>query len=205
MSSNDTENIYATQYGGSGEPIPASKISFDNTTSGLTADDIQEAVDEVALATKANTEHITDLETALADNFIIKSTTETVSVTADGVKDYDTLLGELRTALIAKVSALGDDEKLVINDLSIGGIGIFKISGKSAGYVNTDSAITLFADRTTVAATGVLVQFIKIATTNIFYYYSCSNVPAVTITDMLSTVPTEENTLALDCWIIKQV
>lgn len=48
MPSNDTENIYATQYGGEGEPIPATKISYDNTASGLTADDIQEAVDELA-------------------------------------------------------------------------------------------------------------------------------------------------------------
>lgn len=48
MPSNDTENIYATQYGGEGEPIPATKISYNNTTSGLTADDIQEAVDELA-------------------------------------------------------------------------------------------------------------------------------------------------------------
>ena len=205
MPSNNTENIYATQYGGEGEPIPATKISYDNTTSELTADDVQEAIDEVALETKGNTEHITDLETALAENFIIKSTTETVSVTADGVKDYDTLLGELHTALLAKVSALEDDEKLVVNTLSIGGIGIFKISGKSAGYINTDSSITLFADRTTVGATNVLIQFIKIATTNIFYYYSCTNVPAVTITDMLSTAPTSDNILALDCWVLKQV
>ena len=48
MPSNDTQNIYSTQYGGGGEPIPATKIGYDNTTSGLTADDVQEAIDEVA-------------------------------------------------------------------------------------------------------------------------------------------------------------
>lgn len=48
MPSNDTENIYATQYGGEGEPIPANKISYDNTDSGLSATKVQAAIDELA-------------------------------------------------------------------------------------------------------------------------------------------------------------
>ena len=48
MPSNDAENIYATQYGGEGEPIPATKISYDNTDSGLTATKVQSAIDELA-------------------------------------------------------------------------------------------------------------------------------------------------------------
>lgn len=48
MPSNDTENIYSTQYGGEGEPIPATKISYDNTDSGLSATKVQAAIDELA-------------------------------------------------------------------------------------------------------------------------------------------------------------
>lgn len=62
MPSNDTENIYATQYGGTGEQIPATKISYDNDTSGLTADDIQEAVDELASAIDTAETAISGLE-----------------------------------------------------------------------------------------------------------------------------------------------
>lgn len=47
MASNDTENIYATEYGGQGEPIPASKISYDNAGSGLQATKVQGAIDEL--------------------------------------------------------------------------------------------------------------------------------------------------------------
>ena len=48
MPSNDTENIYAREYGGQGEPIPATKISYDNTDSGLSATKVQGAIDELA-------------------------------------------------------------------------------------------------------------------------------------------------------------
>ena len=62
MPSNDTQNIYSTEYGGEGAPIPATKISYDNTTSGLTADDIQEAVDELAGAIDTAETAISGLE-----------------------------------------------------------------------------------------------------------------------------------------------
>lgn len=49
MPSNDTQNIYSTPFNeGEAQPIPASRISYDNTASGLTADDVQDAIDEVA-------------------------------------------------------------------------------------------------------------------------------------------------------------
>lgn len=48
MPSNDTENIYSTQYGGEAQPIPATLISYDNESSGMTADDVQGAIDELA-------------------------------------------------------------------------------------------------------------------------------------------------------------
>lgn len=48
MPSNNTENIYSTPFAGEGEPVPATKISYDNTVSHLTADRVQAAIDELA-------------------------------------------------------------------------------------------------------------------------------------------------------------
>ena len=39
--------IYGMITGGGGQEIQATNVSYDNTTSGLTADDVQEAIDEV--------------------------------------------------------------------------------------------------------------------------------------------------------------
>lgn len=40
--------IYGMITGGGGQEIQAANVSYDNTTSGLTADDVQEAIDELA-------------------------------------------------------------------------------------------------------------------------------------------------------------
>ena len=49
MPSNDTQNIYSTPFNeGEAQPIPATRIGYDNTDSGLTADDVQGAIDEIA-------------------------------------------------------------------------------------------------------------------------------------------------------------
>ena len=55
--------------GGGGGSSSADNVSFDNTTSGLTADNVQGAIDEIA-------GNVSDLEAAVTPN--IYSTTETV-------------------------------------------------------------------------------------------------------------------------------
>lgn len=46
MPTNETSNIYSSEYANP-TPVAASAVTYDNTTSGLTADDVQEAIDEV--------------------------------------------------------------------------------------------------------------------------------------------------------------
>ena len=41
-------NIYAIEYTSTGKPIPAEIIGYDNTDSGLTAENAQAAIDERA-------------------------------------------------------------------------------------------------------------------------------------------------------------
>ena len=116
MPSNDTENIYATQYGGEGEPIPATKISYDNTTSGLTSDDVQEAIDEVALEAK-------DLTTALTGKIVKKQVAlNKLSVKADGVKTWGALLNELGAAFKTVLEGLADNEVIAPKVLFYQGI-----------------------------------------------------------------------------------
>lgn len=48
MPTNNTTHVYATEYTDSGRPIPAEIIGYDNTDSGLTAENVQAAIDEIA-------------------------------------------------------------------------------------------------------------------------------------------------------------
>ena len=120
MPSNDTENIYATQYGGEGEPIPATKISYNNTISGLTADDAQEAIDEVSSDVGTVTSAFNTLKGKLDGNKVLKGIFS-VSVTADGTKSFATLLGELNTAIKTAIQSIADNESVMIKHLYIEG------------------------------------------------------------------------------------
>ena len=82
MSSNNTENIYASEYASSGKPIPADIIGYDNADSGLTAENVQAAIDEIADAI----EDIVEMPALPADSadgtYVLKATA------ADGVITY---------------------------------------------------------------------------------------------------------------------
>lgn len=56
MPTNDTQNIYSTEYENDPNPIPANKIGYDNTESGLEATTVQGAIDELDSKIKASDE-----------------------------------------------------------------------------------------------------------------------------------------------------
>lgn len=56
MPTNNTDNIYSTEYEDSGTPIPSTKIGYDNTVSGLEATTVQGAIDELDSKIKASDE-----------------------------------------------------------------------------------------------------------------------------------------------------
>ena len=80
MPSNDTENIYSTPFNeGEAQPIPATRISYDNTDSGLTADDVQGAIDEVASIAASKMQYIavstaTNIFDLIQDAEVVEST-----------------------------------------------------------------------------------------------------------------------------------
>ncbi len=148
MPSNDTENIYATQYGGEGEPIPASKISYDNTTSGLTADDVQEAVDEVAGSVDTLKETVGD-----EDSGLVKDVDD---LTKKQFKTDTLWSGDASTAGSVEVSDLSQYDALMIYYNSGNGSGIipyefFKTHAIKVNYTdgtNVTSASATYVDDT---------------------------------------------------------
>ena len=93
MATNDTENIYSAPLGDS-TPIPATKISYDNTDSGLTATKVQSAIDELA----------GDIAGLTGDDIAYDNTDSGLSATnvQDAIDEIDTALD----------TALGDVEDI---------------------------------------------------------------------------------------------
>lgn len=97
MPNNDTENIYATQYGGEGEPIPATKISYNNTASGLSATKVQGAIDELA----------SEKQGALTGEWYLSPAipaTKSITTTLNSIAD------DLATAFNAMIAELADTD-----------------------------------------------------------------------------------------------
>lgn len=92
----------------------AAGVSYDNTNSGLTAENVQAAIDEVVT--------------------MLPSTGEYIEVTADGVKTYGALLTELYALLDA--SKLTANSKYTQSDPTIGTISAVYVPV----FINTDNA-----------------------------------------------------------------
>ena len=168
MPSNDTENIYATQYGGEGEPIPATKISYDNTTSGLTADDIQEAVDEVA----GEINDVSAVTTKVTNHMLLKPSTSTllnysINVTTDGVKTWGEVLNDLYTAFHAIVTALPNNSRIRPAAVFIQSYGGF-LSTYTSGFTNATVNDTSYYEGAHVGASAVYACNILLGETSAF-------------------------------------
>lgn len=75
----------------SGGASSADQVSYDNSTSGLTADDVQEAIDEVNGKTNTNANNISSLNSALTNKaYLTDDTTETTLASDDVLPFYDT-------------------------------------------------------------------------------------------------------------------
>lgn len=87
-----------TALGGLTEPVKAEDVTYDNTDSGLTATDVQSAVDEVAGAVSDNTTDITALKgkkfktTQLFKGDASTGGSSGVEVSVDNLDDYDELM-----------------------------------------------------------------------------------------------------------------
>ena len=205
MPSNDTENIYTTQYGGEGEPIPATKISYDGTGTSIEATTVQAAITEVDTDLQSTKEDVSDLKDAVRNGYIMIDPAMVVSVTADGVKSYSDMLTELNTAVNTAIAALEDDEIIFINRMAVDGVATLLPIAKSTGYTNADSNISPLCIRTEITDTTFISFAVRFGTTNIFRRCDINATPAVTISDKLSDVPTSGNKLSVNFYKYRAV
>lgn len=205
MPSNDTENIYATQYGGEGEPIPATKISYDGTGTSIEATTVQAAITEVDTDLQSTKEDVSDLKTALRQNYVLADSDVNIEVTADGTKSYSDLFDDLNTAFLAYLAAMDDDELLFLTRMQVTGVVTLSPLGKVSGYNNTDVAIGPSFSRVELDSSNVVITTLKFGSTKGFARCGITTVPAVTITDKLAEVPSATVKLIISAHLYKQV
>lgn len=205
MPSNDTQNIYSSEYGGQGEPIPASKISYDNTDSGLSATKVQGAIDELASTVGGLDTAVDNLETALNQKYVLADSDVNIEVTADGVKSYSDLLDDLYTAFLAYIAAMDDDELLFLTRMQVQNVATLSPLGKVSGYKNTDASASPSFTRVELDSTTVVITAIRFGETKKFERCGITTVPAVTIADKKSDVPTADSKLIVSAHLYKQV
>lgn len=93
--------------GGSVEPIESEDVTYDNTESGLTASNVQSAIDEVAERTS---------------NCKIVSFNNLIDITGTGSETNEELLNTLVTSLRTVISGLEDNQYVIAKRLTIFGV-----------------------------------------------------------------------------------
>ena len=157
MPTNDTENIYSTEFENDPNPIPSTRIGYDNTASGLEATTVQGAIDELDSKIKASDEasEITydNTESGLeAENVqdaideLDDSVDKLTSLTNDGYifKGYETLsiqsdtsIADANSKLLAGInnylSELNPDDYVMLKGLRVGGTNEYQYGSVQEG------------------------------------------------------------------------
>ena len=174
--------------GGSVEDIKASEVTFDGTTSSLSATNVQSAIDEVAgnipeiptgYAASAITYDNTtsgllaeDVQSAIdevsaglsdiagvKDGYVYKTLGATIILSGDGVKKVTEMLDDLADAVITMLGELGDDEYVEPKALYIGGIAWCGITGQDLFNNETTSIGPVFSRVQVDASVGLNFYF----------------------------------------------
>lgn len=190
MPSNDTENIYATQFGGEGEPIPATKISYDGTGTSIEATNVQNAITEIDTDLQSTKEDVTDIKEVLRSGYMLVETNKRISVTADGVKTLGALMTELGAACLTAIQALTDKEILAPTNFSDGSKDIDALS--HGRYTNSSASFNPRFQRieSTSSKTTMYYAMVKATGTSESIKTELITTPTITFTDEGQTVPT---------------
>lgn len=130
--------------GGLAEPVKAKDVTYDNTDSGLTATNVQSAIDEVNgdLGTLGTTvSGIGDITTAVHGNYISKGTID-VRVDKEGTDTWGALLDKLAVKALTQIQRLASDERVQI--LGITGTINLVVAYPSSFLSNSLSALSTF-------------------------------------------------------------
>lgn len=206
MPSNDTENIYATQYGGEGEPIPATKISYDGTGTSIEATNVQGAITEVDTDLQSTKEDVTDIKNELSGTWVKKNLAlEKIEIIADGVKSFNTILNELAVSFLSALSALEDDEAIAPKNLFLQGVAWCGIVGCEY-FTNESTAFDPVFNRIYYLDSkmvNVYVKFESHADSHEVFVGAYDSTSA-SVTNELSTVPPEGRKIYIEYEVWKK-
>ena len=160
-------DITELERSGGGGGGTAADVTYDNTTSHMTATDVQAALDELHLdiaeglalvntSVAVNRDAILGLEGDIADStFLVSDLTETISDFAN-TDTLPELFGKIITHMNAVVASLDEGESIEIQSVDLTGIGTLEVKNKR--LINTAfSAIYAYSF---VAGSTQLVNYV---------------------------------------------
>ena len=140
MPINDTENIYSTPYTeGTGNPIPATKVSYDGTGTSIEATNVQAAITEIDTDLQSTKDDVNDIKGELRDMSLDGYTiTDFLSVQYTPDNDtYGTALDGIASIMNDVIAALEDDEMIVANNIVI--TNVATLICRNQPHYNTDT------------------------------------------------------------------
>ena len=210
MPSNDTPNILSSPLGSGtpSTPTTAADVTYDNTDSGLTADDVQEAIDEVA-------GKIADLsaEDVAYDNTASGLTADDVQAAIDEIADvvsgklvqigggrtetytpsesetWAVKIGKLRTHMQAILENIEDDERIRITEIMLGNT-VVQSNTSSHLLTNNGSVYGDFSECNSNASSTIIrnVKVELVDTDNMYISVEINNsTSALEVVDKTST------------------
>ena len=115
---------------GTVEPVEGTNVTYDNTSSGLTATNVQSAIDEVS----ASVDLVEGKLSALDGYMVPYSYVSSISFQADGVKNIGTFTNEMFPKLLEVISNLADDECIKVNKYGVSGYATLEVSPPTSYY-----------------------------------------------------------------------
>lgn len=156
-----------------------------NVSANATA--IQTLSNEVAQNT-SDIKELTDVAVQLKDGYIIEKSRQVLAVNTDGVKTHAQILNELATSLLAVVQALGDDEFIKINMLSIAGLGGVLMQQDSK-FVKTTTSIGAYMGSSYASNSSVQIRQAFFSNTSSTYIVATFSSTTPTFTIYTNVVP----------------
>lgn len=152
---------------------------------------------------------LTDLAQQEIGNYMYKGS-YSVSVVADGTKDYETLINETATAMLTALQALASDEVAFIKQASVNGTTVPIINKLSAEFKNNATSFDIDYAKTTISVgTGVDILWGRFNTTKSGVRCASESLTAgaaiPTPTDLRSNVPSSSGQFNIYYQVYKKI
>lgn len=145
------------------ETVTAAQTTYDNTDSGLSATDVQEAVDELAESYPASKVMMSDGVTSVEDRLDANVGRVVKSVTADGIKTVSQILDELYTA------------RSVNNYIDLNGLKALPASATRYSVVSNSADCTPIIRSIILQQSGSICKISTMSTTGVWSLTDISN------------------------------